>query len=434
MAAPDFPIDIAMEASLLGSILKRNSILDDHTITRDFFYNLENREIYDTIMSFHARNAKVDEKSVTLLIPSRWKEIDYCVQNSVGDIDGCVKKLQSVCTARKIYDLWLSIEAMLKDHHNNLIDTDDMQETISQKLFGILEAQASSYRSFSEAATSALCMIEERFRHGSGITGIPSGITRLDDWTDGFQDGDYVLIGARPSVGKTAFALSILLKAASKNNRVAFLSLEMKPEYLVYRLLSATTSVTVNEMRKGRVNTEQVKQLQNSIANLVSPERIFFGENRGMTIDEIISQARLLKRREKIDALFIDYLGLIALSSRGKKRWEEMGEISNRLKTLAMQLDIPVIVLSQLGREADGKRPSLANLRDSGALEQDADVVILLHADEQKPNELKLMLAKHRQGETGIVDLYYNKIRQTFAEVERTQIQSYTNRWEDENE
>ena len=187
----------------------------------------------------------------------------------------------------------------------------------------------------------------------------------------------------------------------------------------MYRVFGIMTDIQIWEMRKGKVRPDQIDQLR-TVANVLAvPERLYFGNNRGMNIDALVTQARLLKRKEKIDVLFVDYFGLIAPSGGNKKHWEDASETSNRLKSLAIELNIPIIVLSQLGREAEGKSPTLANLRDSGSLEQDADVVILLHANTQKPDELKLILAKHRQGETGTIDLYFNKAKQTFGEIER---------------
>jgi replicative DNA helicase len=410
-----FKIDTAMEMSLLGSVLRRNEFLDEKPITRDLFYSLETLAIYDKIIESRAHGSTVTADSLSLLLPEKWQDIDMCRKYTTANVDEVITRLREQKLQRGTVNLLASLTAMLKDD----MPSAEVLETLSKQMSLLYEAKCSEYRTCSDVMASALKMIEDRSKKGAGICGIPSGLPRLDDWTDGFQDGDYIIIGARTSVGKTALALSILLKAITQDYRAGFFSFEMSPERLMYRVFGIMTDIQIWEMRKGKVRPDQIDQLR-TVANVLAvPERLYFGNNRGMNIDALVTQARLLKRKEKIDVLFVDYFGLIAPSGGNKKHWEDASETSNRLKSLAIELNIPIIVLSQLGREAEGKSPTLANLRDSGSLEQDADVVILLHANTQKPDELKLILAKHRQGETGTIDLYFNKAKQTFGEIER---------------
>ena len=410
-----FKIDPWLEFSLLGSLLLRNDLLDEQPIMRDLFYSLEALAIYDKIIELHLQGITVTAESMGILLPERWQDIDKCKQLAVIDIGEVIRRLREQRMQRDLVFMHSSLTAMLKDE----MTPAEISEIISRKLALIFDVKCQEYKPASEVITSAIKMIAERSKSESDIYGIPSGLPWLDERTDGFQNGDYIIIGARTSVGKTAFALSILLKSITTNHRAGFFSFEMIPERLVYRIFAIMTDVSMWNMRKGRITEDQLSSLKNAAQRLISPERLFFGNNRGMTIDDLITQARLLKRKEKIDVLFVDYFGLIAHSQNNKKHWEQASEISGRLKSLAIELNIPVLVLSQLGREAEGKSPTLANLRDSGSLEQDADVVILLHANEKKPSELKLILAKHRQGETGVLDLYFNKAQQTFSELEK---------------
>lgn len=416
MSEIQFKTDSWMEMSLLGSILMQNSLLDEKPISRDLFYSLENLAIYDKIVDLHFRKVTVTVDGLTLLLPERWKEIDQCRQLATLDVDEAIKNLEDCRRQRGTVSLYASLGDMLKDD----MPSEKILEIVSQKTTLLLDSRSADYKTASEVIISTIKMIEERRKLGSGISGIPSGFPRLDDWTDGFQKGEYIIIGARPSVGKTSLALAIMLKALYKKNRPAFFTFEMTAENLMQRIFGIMTGVTVREMKTGRVTATQIEEIREAAIKLVTPEeKLFFGNDRGMDINTLIIQARRLKHKERIDVLFVDYFGLIAPSGGNRKHWEEASETSNRLKSLSMELNIPIIVLSQLGRDAEGKRPTLSNLRDSGSLEQDADIVILLHATENKPTELKLILAKHRQGETGQLDLYFNKAHQTFAELEQ---------------
>jgi replicative DNA helicase len=411
-----FKIDSWMEMSLLGSILIRNDILDEKAISRDLFYSLEDLAIFDKITELHAQGFTVIPEGLALLLPERHKDIDQCRQLATLDVDEVIKRLQENKMQRGTVSLYSSLHDMLKDD----VPAAEILETVSSQVSLLIDAQSTSYKTASEVIVSTIKEIEERAQQGSGLSGVPSGFPQLDDWTDGFQNGDYIIVGARPSVGKTSFALAVMLKALTKNHRPAFFSFEMTSNALMKRIFGIMTTVTIREMQKGRVSQAQIQELKDAAVQLVTPtEKLFFGNDRGMNIDSLVIQARRLKHKEKVDVIFVDYFGLIASSGKNKKRWEEASEISNRLKSFAMELNVPVIVLSQLGREAEGKKPTLANLRDSGSLEQDADIVILLHATENKPTELQLILAKHRQGETGQLDLYFNKAHQTFAELEQ---------------
>ena len=244
-----FKIDTGMEMSLLGSVLRRNEFLDEKPITRDLFYSLETLAIYDKIIESRAHGSTVTADSLSLLLPEKWQDIDMCRKYTTANVDEVITRLQEQKLQRGTVNLLASLTAMLKDD----MPSAEVLETLSKQMSLLYEAKCSEYRTCSDVMASALKMIEDRSKKGAGICGIPSGLPRLDDWTDGFQDGDYIIIGARTSVGKTALALSILLKAITQDYRAGFFSFEMSPERLMYRVFGIMTDIQIWEMRRDSV-------------------------------------------------------------------------------------------------------------------------------------------------------------------------------------
>jgi replicative DNA helicase len=234
--------------------------------------------------------------------------------------------------------------------------------------------------------------------------------------TDGFQAGDYCILGARPSVGKTALALTLAMNAAQKGKRIGFMSLEMKDTALLKRMLAAKSNVSMQAIRTGALGPRALQDLISG-ASILSGMKIFFADVPNMSISDLLAESRILRKREKIDMLIIDYIGLIHASQGETPRWEVFSAVSQKLKSLARELNIPVLALSQLRREAEGKRPSLADLRESGSLEQDADLIMFIHREENSNDQnqkVKLILAKARNGETGDIDINFDKSKMRF--------------------
>jgi replicative DNA helicase len=235
--------------------------------------------------------------------------------------------------------------------------------------------------------------------------------------TDGFQDGDYIILGARPSVGKTALALTLAFNAAVKKESVGFMSLEMKDTALFKRVLAAQSGLSMQAIRTGLLGPKGMNDLINGCSKIANTQ-VFFADVPNMHINDLIAEARILKSREKITFLIIDYIGLISADHGQTPRWEAFSIISQRLKSLARELKIPLLVLSQLSRASDGKRPTLADLRETGSLEQDADLVMFIHREENSNDQkqpVKLIVAKQRNGETGDINLLFDKARMQFS-------------------
>lgn len=261
--------------------------------------------------------------------------------------------------------------------------------------------------------------------HNKGITGVPAGYKKLDELTSGFQNGDFVVLAARPSMGKTALALRFMANAALANFSVGFFSLEMSAEQIVLRLLSSESSVPLYKIRNATVSSDEWVDITNVAATLANA-KVYIDDMPMQTIMDIRAKARKLKAENNLNLLVIDYLQLIHGHKKFENRQQEVSDISRSLKALAKELNIPVIALSQLSRAVDGrvdKRPMLSDLRDSGAIEQDADVIMFLYRDvvynpdTENPNLAELIIGKQRNGPTGFLNLHYQNELTLFQDM-----------------
>jgi replicative DNA helicase len=251
-------------------------------------------------------------------------------------------------------------------------------------------------------------------------TGIPSGFEDLDKLTSGFQPAEMVIIGARPGMGKTAIALSIAANISIRRNMpAAFFSLEMSETSLMIRLISAEAKIDSRKLKTGRFSNSDFPSLFEALER-IRHIPLYIVDMPSMTIMDIQSMARMLRIQEKVEIIFIDYIGLIGSGNPRQARFEFVSEVSRSLKGLARELNIPVVVLSQLRRDAESQRPSLADIRESGSIEQDADMIMFLHRDREldktaeeqsveQGQKVQLMLAKNRNGPVGTIDLTFLK-------------------------
>jgi len=272
--------------------------------------------------------------------------------------------------------------------------------------------------------------LEELYNRSGEYTGIPSGFYDLDKKTAGFQKSDLILIAAMPSMGKTSFALNIAAYAAvHKQVPVAIFSLEMSKEQLVSRIISSEVMIEMEKMRRGNLEDEDWKELANAIG-VLSKAPIYIDDNAAISVMEIMSKCRRLKMRRGLGLIIIDYLQLMQSRRRTENRQQEISEISRSLKIMAKELEVPVIALSQLSRAPDirtaNHRPILSDLRESGAIEQDADLVIFLYRDDyynedsEKKNITEVILAKHRNGSIGTIELAWIPQYTKFRNLEKS--------------
>jgi replicative DNA helicase len=277
--------------------------------------------------------------------------------------------------------------------------------------------------------------VEFLYTNKGGVSGIPSGFIDLDKMTNGFQPNELIIVAARPSVGKTAFALNIAQNVAVRSTEtVAIFSLEMSASQLVQRIICAESNVDATRMRTGELKGDDWEKLSMAIGAL-SEAQIYIDDTPGITVSDIRAKCRRLKKEKGLGLILIDYLQLIqGRGKAGENRQQEVSEISRTLKQIARELEVPVIALSQLSRgveQRQDKRPMMSDLRESGSIEQDADIVAFLYRDDyydkdsEKKNIIEIIIAKQRNGPVGTVELVFLKNYNKFVSLDRSHGEAY---------
>jgi replicative DNA helicase len=317
----------------------------------------------------------------------------------------------------------------------NLQETDELLDGAEQSIFDIAEEKSGEgFSPLKDVVKGSFKKIESLIEHDGFVTGIPTGFTKFDQLTTGLQPSDLIIIAARPSMGKTALALNVAYNAVKETGRgVAFFSLEMSKMQLGIRLLGFESQIDATKLRTGLLNDKDWTGLTQAMDNLFELP-IFIDDTSYLSVMDIRARCRRLKKKTDLNLVIIDYLQLLQGRSSAESRQIEISEISRMLKALAKDLDIPVIALSQLNRKVEdrpNKKPQLADLRESGAIEQDADVILFIYRDEvynpdneENKNKAEIILAKQRNGPTGHFYLTFQK--------EFTRFRNY-NREEDES-
>ncbi len=302
--------------------------------------------------------------------------------------------------------------------HNDTKECSEIVEEAEKYIFEINDKQNSS-GSFKDARVviqETITAIEKRYQTKDNYTGVPGGFSGLDDMTSGFQNSEMIIIGARPSVGKTAFALSLASNISiTQGIPCGFFTLEMSAMSLMQRIIASEARINSQRLRSGLLRPSDFNALTDA-AGRIYEAPLYIDDTPNIKLLELRSSARRMKSKHDIKILIVDYLGLIATEDKRLPRHEQMAEVSRSLKSLARELDIPIIALSQVGRQSEGKAPGLADLRESGAIEQDADMVMFLHRDRGIDNdgegppemiETELIVAKQRNGPVGVVKLAF---------------------------
>ncbi|NLW01929.1 MAG: replicative DNA helicase [Clostridiaceae bacterium] len=417
------PHHVEAEQSILGSILIDRQALSDVSgrLKPEAFYLEKHRELYEVILELYEDSQPVDIITVSDALAKRG------TLEKVGDVDYIAHLANSVPTTANVLHYVSIVEdkALLR----NLIDvsgkiTDlsyqgsmegtDVLATAEKSIFDLSQGLSrTGLEPLNTLLDTTFSKLEELCRRKGELTGVPSGFIDLDRKTTGFQKSDLILIAARPSIGKTSFALNIAANAALRQYTVAIFSLEMSQQQLVNRLLSSESTVELEKMRSGRLEADDWKKIGYTIGPL-SKAPIYIDDNASISVTEMLSKLRRLKLERGLDLVVIDYLQLMEGRRKAENRQQEISEISRGLKIMAKELDVPVIALSQLSRAPELRtdhRPILSDLRESGAIEQDADMVLFLyrddyyHEDSEKKNIVEVIIAKHRNGSTGTVEL-----------------------------
>jgi len=422
------PQNIEAEQSIIGAILIDNEALPKalEIIGTDDFYKTSHRKIFRSMVELFDRNEPIDLITLTDYM-KRKDELD-----AVGGVSYLSSLVNMVPTAANIkYHskivrekgllrslLRSATEIASKVYEDNL-EAEEMVDYAEKSIFDISDKRVkASFITLKELIKSSFEMIEHLYDKKEAITGVPSGFRDLDELTTGFQKGDLIVVGGRPSMGKTSFTLNIAQHVGLESKEtVAIFSLEMAKEQLAFRMLCSEAMVNSNSIRKGFIKKEDWHKLTGAASKLTGAP-IFIDDSSGITVLELRAKARRLKMEHGLSLVIVDYLQLMRGKGSFERREQEISDISRSLKALAKELSIPVIAVSQLNRSVEQRRPPtpmLADLRESGAIEQDADVILFLYRDEvynkdtpANKGEAEVIVAKQRNGPIGKVNLTFN--------------------------
>lgn len=432
------PQSLPAEQSVVGAMINnKDAILTAMEIlTKDDFYHGQYGLMFETIIELYNSGSPID--IVTLLEALKKKDAPAEVASPqfIGDLSAAVPVSINVGS----YAAIVKEKALLRQiiHINQEIENDcfsaeksvdDILDETEAGFLSLLQKRGvSDFVPIKDIVMNALNRIEAASKMEGNVTGIATGFYDLDYRTAGLQPSDLVLIAARPSMGKTAFALNIAEHVAFHDDKcVAIFSLEMSKEQLVNRLFSLESRVDAQKLRTGDLQANEWMQLMEG-AGIVGQSKLIIDDTPSISVSQLRSKCRKYKQEQNLELVMIDYLGLMSSSGRADSKQQEISEISRALKALARELNVPVIALSQLNRnveQREDKRPMLSDLRDSGAIEQDADVVMFIYRDDyyNKDSDRKgvseIIIAKQRNGPIGTVDLAWLPEYTKFANLER---------------
>ena len=433
------PNNMEAEQSVIGSMLLDKEAISTVTelLRGEDFYKEAHRLIFNAVIELFDKDEPVD--LVTLVDILRVKGI----LDNVGGITYLTNLVSSVPTAAnvkyyaKIVDEKSTLRKLIKSSSETMNKCYSASEEVGviidkaeKDIFDISQkAMTHDFEPMSRILEKGFDEIERLYMNKGAITGIPSGFPELDSKTSGFQKGDLVLIAARPSMGKTAFVVNIAEYAAIRNgNCAAIFSLEMSKEQLGYRMLCSEANIDMLKLRTGNLDEDDWVKLARGAGPLAAA-KIYIDDTPGLTVTEMRSKCRRLKIEHGLDIIIIDYLQLMQGRSRSENRQQEVSDISRSLKALAKEMETPVIACSQLSRAPEARadhRPMLSDLRESGSIEQDADIVMFLYRDEyynkensDKKNIAEVIISKQRNGPTGTVELAFIGKYTKFGSLDR---------------
>lgn len=436
MSARIPPQNLEAEQSILGGLMLDREALDqvgDMLLAEDF-YKPGHQKIYNAIKDLHSKGQPIDIITVTNVLQSEGTmEMvggpEYLISLldktiSSANIASHAKIVKDKATLRRL--IATNSQLIEKAYNQDFVDVESFVDQAESEIFKIGENKTQTGLVGSmEIVKASIQKIEELYKNKAEITGIGTGFKKLDEMTAGLHPGEMTIIAARPSMGKTAFSLNIAQHVALRLKKtVAYFSLEMGKESMMMRMLSAESKVSMSEIRNGRIQDSAWPKLINA-ASALSEASIFIDDTPGVSPFEIRSRARRLKAEHGLDVIMIDYLQLMSMKQKYNSREQEVAEISKSLKAIAKELQIPIIALAQLNRGVEGrteKKPMLSDLRESGSIEQDADVIMMLYRDDyydkenpEKQGHAEVIVGKQRNGATGPVklrfDAQYNRFR-----------------------
>ena len=432
------PQSIEAEKALLGSIMLRPEALYDimDFLRHEAFYAEKHRIIFTAIMELFGKHEPIDMLSLS----NRLKEKNFLesiggssyLAELVNTVPSSANAKHYADTVQKKHVLRSLIDAsnrVSEFGYNEAEELDFTLDKCEKEIFAVTSMTSTQkYYSMKETLDGAWERLDRLTKSGDGLRGVSTGFRGIDAKLAGFQKSDLIILAARPSMGKTSLALDIARQTALHHDTpVCFFSLEMSAQQLVDRMLSSEARVDSWKIRTGAKNItdDEFSQIRDALARL-SKAPIFIDDQAGNNIIKMRSTARRIKSEHGLGLIVVDYLQLMAPSRASDNMVQQVTEISRGLKQLARELDVPVLALSQLNRavEQRGGKPRLSDLRDSGSIEQDADVVIFIHREQNddgagKKQAAEILIEKHRNGATGKVDLYFDSEKTTFLDLDQ---------------
>lgn len=446
----ELPHSKEAEQSILGAMMIYQSVttlvFDLGLEANDFYMDIHKR-IFSAMMDIVSAGKPVD---VTTLI-ARLQDIeqlnlvggaDYIIQLSDTAISSAnstyyIDMIKSRAHLRRLIE---TAQTIALECFDTASDLDDVMDKAERDILNVTRSRkATDFKSSREVISRVMQELIKLRSSDNHVTGIKTGYTDLDKITNGFQRGDLIILAARPAMGKTAFALNIALNASFYNSgAIAIFSLEMPAEALMKRILSSKSAVESSKLRSGYINDNEFNKLNES-ANELMATNLFVDDSSNIKVSEVFSKCRKLNSEHGLDLVVVDYLQLISGSKKSMdNRQQEISEISRALKGLAREMECPVIALSQLSRSVESrpdKHPMLSDLRESGAIEQDADIVMFLYREEyynkekdeqenhNQTDKTDVDIAKHRNGATGRIELAFQKSISAFFNIARNEYQ-----------
>ena len=434
------PNDVEAEQAVIGSMLTdRDAVISAiEVLKEEDFYREDNKTIYEAILNLYNRSEPIDIITLKAELTSmgmfdKIGGLEYIVglPEKVPTTANVEKYISIVKEKSELRRLIKAANEIIEQGYDPTENIDDIMNSAEKKIFNIMQDKdQKSYSPIKDVLIDAFTELEQLYNQEQHITGVPTGFIDLDYKTAGLHNSDLILIAARPAMGKSAFALNIATNAALKAKVPAVLfSLEMSKEQMVNRILCSEAMVDSNKVRTGKIDDDDWIKLADTMGDL-SEAPIYIDDTPGISINEIRAKCRKLKLEKNIGLVVIDYLQLVQGSSKRAQgsREQEISEISRSLKILAKEINVPVIALSQLSRAPEQRpdhRPMLSDLRESGAIEQDADIVMFLYRDDYYNEDsedkglAEVIVAKHRAGSTGTVKLVWLGNYTKFANMER---------------
>lgn len=440
------PQSITSEQAVLGSIMLRKDGMAEveEIITPDSFYVEKHKMIFQAMLDLYLKNEPIDMLSLSTKLTEQ-KLLEAIGGNKylaeiVNQVPSSTNIKHYADIMQKKFVLRSLIEAA--DYVSELAfeegddHMDDILDMAEKKMFAVVSSPKNQkYVSLKNALPEAYERLEKLHETKGMLRGVATGFRDLDNMLSGLQKSDLIILAARPSMGKTTLALDMARMAATKNDQsILIFSLEMSSQQLVDRMLSAESRVNAWNLRTGNLSSDKdFSQLRDSLDKL-SKAKIFIDDQPGNSIVKMKALSRRLKAEKGLDMIVVDYLQLMTTSKNHDSMVNQVTEISRSLKSLAKELDVPVLALSQLSRavESRGGKPRLSDLRDSGSIEQDADVVMFIHREDkgkdesERTNIAEILIEKHRNGPTGKVELYFDDKTTTFLNLEKSNFSEFS--------